>query len=79
MDVEPTKGNLEAVQGALLLLVLGTVVQGSHAGLEVGALGFDSQSGVTLLFDGLEGMTRHGALLPHDVQLFLELRTLLPP
>jgi len=71
-------GELEAVESALLLALLVGVVECRHAGFEVGALGFDAQTGVALLFDGLQRVTRCAALFAHNVEFFLKVRALLP-
>jgi hypothetical protein len=44
----------------------------------VGALGFDTEAGVALLFDGLEGVACGAALFAHHVELVLEVAALLP-
>lgn len=47
------EGDLEAVEPALLLFLV-AVVESSHASLEMSALGFNAQTSIALLFDGLE-------------------------
>jgi hypothetical protein len=69
---------LEAVQCALLLALAVGVVEGCHARLEMGAFGFDAETGVAFLFDSLEGVTRGAALFAHDIELFLKVADLLP-
>lgn len=69
---------LEAVESALLFALFVGVVEGGHAGFEVGTLGFDTETGVALLFDCLERVACGAALFAHHVELVLEIVALLP-
>jgi len=69
--------SLEAVETALLLALLVGVVESLHAGFEVCAFRFDTQTGVAFFFDGLERVARCAALLAHHGELLFKAGTLL--
>ena len=70
--------SLEAVQSSLLLALLLRVVEGGHAGLEMGALSFHAETRISLFLDGLERMAGLTALFAHHVQFLLQASALLP-
>lgn len=69
---------LEAVERALLLLLVG-LVQRSHACFEVRTLGFNPHARVALFLDCLERVAVLALLLLHDVKFLLETSALLLP
>src|SRR5690242_4117684 len=70
--------SLEAVQSAFLLALFVSVVEGSHASLEMGALCLNTKTSVALFFNCLKGVACSKSLLAHGIDLLFKANALLP-